>query len=126
MDLMILRKKIDGFRQSNGTIREVSPEVLWELRQAWEHFTGPIEQFRSKLGVKKGTLRILLISAKKLNHAMASADRVLLQEQAVNPVEAAGASQVNVSGPELIYDKGEKVIRFPDVNSLIDFLKRAA
>ena len=126
MDLMILRKKIDGFRLSNGTIRDVSPEVLWELRQAWEHFTGPIEQFRSKLGIKRGTLRILLISAKKLNHAMASADRVLLQEEIASPTDTATPTQVNHIGPELIYDKGEKVIRFPDVNSLIEFLKRAA
>ena len=124
MDLMILRKKLDGFRLSNGSIRDVSPEVLWELRQAWEHFTGPLEQFRSEIGVKVGTLRVLLASGKKLNHAMASADKVALQEQLSEPSEA--ALQSSQGGPELIYDHGEKVIRFPNVDSLIDFLKRAA
>lgn len=121
MDLLILRKKLDGFRASNGSIRDVSPEVLWELRQAWENFTGTPEQFRSEVGIMAGTLRNLLLSAKKLNHVMASAGSMGLSEQENGPV-----SEVTYRGLELIYDRGEKVIRFPDVDTLIDFLKRAA
>ncbi len=81
MDLIILKKKLDGFRATNGSIRDVSPEVLWELRQVWENFTGPIEQFRSELGMKVGTLRKLLTESKKLNHALASAGAVGLSAQ---------------------------------------------
>ena len=84
MDSMILKKKLDGFRTSNGSMRDVSPEVLWELRQAWENFTGPIDQFRSELGIQTGTLRNLLSAAKKLNHVMASAGSVALSEQWVS------------------------------------------
>jgi hypothetical protein len=124
MDLIILRKKLDGFRAPNGSIRDVSPEVLWELRQAWESFTGPIDQFRSEIGIHTGTLRNLLSAAKKLNHAMASAGSVALHEQIGEAVS--GAPQVDKRGLELIYDGGAKVIRFPDVETLIDFLKRAS
>ena len=123
MDLLILKKKLDGFRGSNGSIRDVSPEVLWELRQSWENFTGPIDEFRSQIGIQIGTLRNLLASAKKLNHAMASAQSV-----AVPGEEASAANGVAVpSGVlEFVYDRGEKVIRFPNLDTLIEFLKRAA
>lgn len=124
MDLMVLKKKLSGFKASNGSIRDVSPEVLWELRTAWENFTGPIEQFRSELGIHTGTLRNLLASSKKLNHAMASVNQVAMDMPAgESPTETAPAEN---RGLELIYDKGEKVIRFPDVATLIDFLRRAA
>ena len=57
MDLMILKKKIDGYRAANGSIKKVPPELLLELRETWEHYTGSADQFRSELGVKTGTLR---------------------------------------------------------------------
>jgi hypothetical protein len=49
MDLMILKKKIDGYRAANGSIKNVAPELLLELRQAWENYTGGQDQFRSEL-----------------------------------------------------------------------------
>ena len=73
MDLMILKKKIDGYRDGGGSIKNVPPELLLELRQTWEHYTGSAEEFRSELGVRIGTLRNLLIESKKLNHVIASA-----------------------------------------------------
>jgi hypothetical protein len=76
MDMTILKKKIDGYRDSGGSIKNVPPELLLELRQTWEHYTGSPEQFRSELGVKIGTLRKLLIESKKLNHVIASAGAV--------------------------------------------------
>lgn len=45
MDLMILKKRIDGFRLGNGQLQKLPPELLFELRQAWEQFTGPAEEF---------------------------------------------------------------------------------
>jgi hypothetical protein len=40
MDMTILKRKIDGYRDSAGSIKNVSPELLLELRQTWEHYTG--------------------------------------------------------------------------------------
>lgn len=123
MDLLILKKKLDGFRGSNGSIRDVSPEVLWELRQSWENFTGPIDEFRSQIGIQVGTLRNLLASAKKLNHAMASAHSVSVSGEEASAVNGAPVSSGVL---EFVYDRGEKVIRFPNLDTLIEFLKRAA
>lgn len=125
MDLVILKKKLDGFRGSNGAIREVSAELLWELRQSWENFTGSMEEFRSAVGVKIGTLRNLLKEGKKLNHVMASSDSMALSPQSI---EAAvqGSEGAGGSDSELVYDLSQKMIRFPNVETLIDFLKKAA
>ena len=71
MELVILKKRLDGYRDSGGSIKNVPPELLLELRQSWEHYTGSSEQFRSELGVKIGTLRKLLVESKKLNHVIA-------------------------------------------------------
>jgi hypothetical protein len=129
MELAILKKKIDGFRAPNGSIQKVSPEVLWELRQAWENFTGAPEEFRRELGVKQGTLRNLLVESKKLNHVMASAGGLDLAgtsgENNSSANEAPGGDAPR-SSLELVYDRGEKIIRFPSVDTLIDFLKRAS
>jgi hypothetical protein len=127
MDLIILKKKLDGFRAANGSIRDVSPEVLWELRQVWEHFTGPIEQFRSELGMKVGTLRKLLTDSKKLNHALATAGAVELPDPGSDGTqEDPGRTGGSGCHLELVYDQGNKLIRFPSIDTLIEFLRKAS
>jgi hypothetical protein len=131
MDLVILKKKIDGYRASSGSIKNVPPELLFELRQTWEHYTGSPEQFRSELGVKMGTLRNLLKESKKLNHVIASAGAVGLAVEGGSEVRAPDQphSEGNgTSGPvlELAFDHGSKVIRFSSVDLLIDFMRKSA
>ena len=129
MELAVLRKKLDGFRIANGSIQKVSPEVLWELRQCWENFTGSPDEFRRELGVKQGTLRNLLVESKKLNHVRASADGLELGATSAEGEQSlpnTGAIPASGNVLELVFDRGEKVIRFPNVDTLLEFLKRAA
>ena len=130
MGLMILKKKIDGYRAANGSIKNVPPELLLEIRQTWGHYTGTPEQFRSELGVKTGTLRNLLVESRKLNHVIASAGAVGLVAE--NAEESAMLGQDHIEGAvnsdalELVFDHGIKVIRFPNVDLLVDFLRKSA
>ena len=127
MDLLILRKKIDGFRSGNGQLQKLPAELLLELRQAWEHHTGPTEEFRRELGMKVGTLRNLLVESKKLNHVLASAEAVGLTEGERQTDSVTAEQTPSLGKPlELVYDGGSKVIRFPDIGSLIEFLKRTS
>lgn len=131
MDLVILKKKIDGYRDSGGSIKNVPPELLLELRQTWEHYTGSVEQFRSELGVKIGTLRKLLVESKKLNHVIASAGAVGLAVEGGSgegTPEQPHSEENGSSGNtlELVFDQGSKVIRFPSVDTLIDFMRKSA
>ncbi len=126
MDLMVLRKKIDGFRAGNGQLQNVPAELLLELRYAWEHFSGPAEQFRKELGMKIGTLRKLLVESKKLNHVLASSEAIGL----VNPVESIpepnNGVAINSDHLELVISEGQKVVRFPNLDILIEFLRKAS
>jgi len=131
MELVILKKRLDGYRDSGGSIKNVPPELLLELRQTWEHYTGTPEQFRSELGVKIGTLRNLLIESKKLNHVIASAGAVGLAIEGGG--DSSAPEQSHSDGNEgsrnvleLIFDNGSKVIRFPSVDLLIDFMRKSA
>jgi hypothetical protein len=131
MDLVILKKKIDGYRDASGSIKNVPPELLLELRQTWEHYTGSAEQFRSELGVRTGTLRNLLIESKKLNHVIASAGAVGLAIEGGSengPPDPSHSSGNGLSSHalELSFDSGTKVIRFPTVDLLIEFIRKSA
>jgi hypothetical protein len=126
MDLVILKKKIDGYRDTAGCIRNVPPELLLELRQAWEHYTGSPEQFRSELGVRTGTLRNLLIESRKLNHVIASAGAVGLAIEGSAPEQThSSGNELSGSSLELSFDNGSKVIRFPSVDVLIEFMRKS-
>ena len=136
MDLMILKKKIDGYRAANGSIKNVAPELLLELRQSWEHFTGSLEEFRTELGMRTGTLRNLLLESKKLNHVLASSGAMGLSavdtgeiaqdsDQPSEPQSSKAAIQVE-QPLELVFDGGNKAIRFPNVDTLVDFLRKSA
>ena len=132
VDLMVLKKKIDGYRDSAGSIKNMHPELLIELRQTWENYSGSSEQFRSELGVKIGTLRKLLTESKKLNHVIASATAVALAIGGGTEEEGSiGAAHSEGDGTlprtvDLSFDHGSKVIHFPSVDLLIDFMRRSA
>jgi len=133
MAVSILKKKIDGYRDSAGSIKNVPPELLLELRQTWEHYTGSPDQFRSELGMRAGTLRNLLKESKKLNHVLASAGAMGLsvgsEDGEGTSTQATSHSEGNgtpSNALELTFDNGSKVIRFPNVDLLIDFMRKIA
>lgn len=129
MDLNILKKKIDGYRIGNGSIKNVPPELLLELRQSWEHYAGSVNQFRSELGMKSGTLRNLLVESKKLNHVIASTGALEFatgEGRMEEVMEAQANDKSTHTVVELVFDNGTKVIRFPGVDLLVDFLRRSA
>lgn len=109
MELKLLKKKINGFRGSDGSIRNMSPEVLLELRQTWKSFTGSQEQFRSELGIRTGTLRNLLIES--------VGSETSVERDFQGPTGEGGGMV------ELSYAGGSKVLRFPGVDSLTEFLR---
>jgi hypothetical protein len=69
-----------------------------------------------------------LIDSKKLNHVLASSEAVAIAHSMSEATQGdSNEHQSSATKPlELVYDHGEKIIRFPDVDTLIDFLRRAA
>jgi hypothetical protein len=123
MDLEILKKKISTFRGEGGLVRKVSDEVLMEILGAWEQWTGPSKEFARAIGMNRNSIPKLIGKAKRLKREGFPTDE--FKELRIENTEAGLSSQSPCIGIELSWDQG-KVIRFPQVDQLIDFLKKVA
>jgi hypothetical protein len=125
MDLEVLKKKISTFRGEGGRVRITDDALLMEILMAWEQWKGPLRDFYRAIGVSAKGMASIIGKAKKMRregHFPAEefkevkiADRVAGQ--------VSGLTDCNVI--ELSWENGH-IIRFGQVEQLIDFLKKAA
>jgi hypothetical protein len=128
MDNTKLKKQLSTFRSPKGIIKNVSNEVYFELLKAWESWTGSSKEFYSSIGVSKTQAAGVLGKAKRLQRDGAFGtmefSEVKIGELLPGILGSAGSG-----GPctaiELNWEGG-KVIRFPYVEQLLDFLKKSA
>ena len=123
MDLVILKKRLISFKSPKGNFRNVPDEVLVDVLRSWEQWTGASSDFSSSLGSSRKQIGALLRKARALiRSGIGSSEfKELNLESLVNNPSALRHSV----GIELTWQKGT-LIRFPDVDQLIDFLKKAA
>ena len=125
MDLGILKKKLSSYKTNGGYVKNVSSDLLIEILLAWESWTGPAGGFYTELGINKNSGGRMIGEAKKLKREGFATDafkEIKVQESPSNSISLiAGPCQ----GIEILWDNG-KLIRFPQVESLIDFLKKVA
>lgn len=121
MDLEILKKRLSSYRTPKGRITKVPDELLVDILLAWEQWTGPASGFYSALGADHRKMAGLIGRAKKLKR------EGFFPEEAFKEIKIEGVSSGSIApcqGIEIVWDKG-KLIRFPQVDLLIDFLKAA-
>jgi hypothetical protein len=124
MDLEILKKKVSSYRSDDGRVRKVSDELLLEILAAWEQWTGPGRDFARAIGMNRNAIPKLIGKAKRLKReGFPAGDFKEIQ------IAGAGAPSGHFVEPcqgiELRWDQG-KVIRFPQVDQLVEFLKKVA
>ena len=120
MDLEILKKKVSSYRDNGGRVRKVSDELLLEILEAWEQYTGPSKGFYTALGVSARGISSIIGKAKKLKReGFPSGDFKEIK------IDGTGVPPGPCQGIELSWDQG-KVIRFPQVDQLVEFLKKVA
>lgn len=124
MDNAILKKKLNTFKVGDsGQLRAVSNEVIMELLRAWENWPGKASDLYRELGLSKMQLVTMIQKGKLLVKSGA------VQESEFKEVGMVGSEVVGLGRPcvgiELVWGDG-KVIRFPGVDPLLDFLKKAA
>lgn len=123
MDLEILKKRISTFRGEGGRIKGVSDELLMELLQAWEQWTGPSSGFARAIGMNRNAIPKLIGKAKKLKR---EGHFPVEEFKEIKMAEgSAGSSLAPCSGIEVAWANG-RLIRFTQVDQLIDFLKKVA
>lgn len=123
MDLEILKKRLSSYRTPKGRITRVPDELLVDLLVAWEQWTGPAAGFYSALGADHRKMAGLIGRAKKLKR------EGFFPEEAFKEIKVSDPLTTPTGGPcqgiEIVWDNG-KLIRFQQVEYLIDFLKKVA
>jgi len=126
MDLEILKKRLSSYRTPKGKLTKVPDELLVDILVAWEQWTGPGSGFYSAIGADHRKMAKLLGKAKQLKREGRFPEEVFKEIK----VEGAPSNVTSLlSGPcqgiELLWDNG-KLIRFNQVELLVDFLKKVA
>ena len=120
MDMIVMKKRLSTFRTEDGKLRNVSDEVLLDLLRFWESWTGKAKEFYGGLGVSKQSMANMIKKAKKLSRNGAGGEF-----KEINFESMVGPGPGGIVAIEVTWDSG-KVIRFPSVDQLIDFLKKVA
>lgn len=120
MDMIILKKRLSTFRTDEGRLSNVSDELLLDILRTWESWTGKAKELYEGLSLTKQQLAILIKKAKKLTRSGARSEfKEIHLESMIGP------NPGGIVAIEVTWDSG-KVIRFPHVDQLIDFLKKVA
>lgn len=124
MDMTVLKKKLSTYLSPKGQLRNLNDDILYEVLIAWENWTGSSPEFYRSLGFSHKQLAGLLGKAKKLKREGRFGEgefKAVKIEGPVADVSEAGPCQ----GAEVVWGNG-RVIRFSQIDLLLDFLKKSA
>jgi hypothetical protein len=124
MDNLTLRKRLMTFKSSKGSLTKVSDELLFDIIRSWETWAGTSTELAKELGINVKQLSFIVRKAKKL-HREGRFPESEFKEIKLNYESGQIIESVPCSGVEIIWNNG-KVIRFSQVDLLVDFLKKAA
>jgi len=128
MDNTKLKKQLSTFRSPKGLIKNVNNEIYFDLLKAWENWPGTSKDFYGSIGVSKTQAAGILGKAKRLQREGAFGamefNEVKVGELLPGIVGSSGMGSP-CTAIELSWEGG-KVIRFPQVEQLLDFLKKSA
>lgn len=122
MDLQVLKKRISTYRSEKGRLTKVPDEIALEILSAWEQWSGPASGFYSEIGADFRKVAGILGRAKKLRRDGHAPIEEFKEIKLLPPPQLTSSS----SGPiELVWGEG-KIIRFNQIDLLLEFLKKAA
>lgn len=125
MDSIItLKKKLSSFVSDKGYLINVSDEVYFELLKTWEGWTGPSKEFYSSLGFSYYKIAGLLGKAKKMQREghFGTSDFKEVQMES----SSGQTPELSPCGCAEVILKNGQVVRFSQVDLLVEFLKKAA
>lgn len=124
MDMEVLKKKISTFRGDGGRVRITDDQLLMEILLAWEEWKGPSKEFYRAIGVSQTGMASIIGRAKKLRREGQFPAEDFKEIKIDSASDSSGALGT-CSGIELTWENG-KIIRFPQVEQLVEFLKKVA
>ena len=126
MDNITLRKKLSTYLSAKGQLRNIGEEVLYEVLRAWEEWPGSAKDFYKSIGFSYRQMAGVIGKAKKLKRegyfgSETFKEVVVDGESASSDAVSSSSSDCNLI--ELEWQPG-KVIRFPRVKQLLEFLQK--
>lgn len=126
MDNAVIKKKLNTFKSEKGMLKDVSSEVVFEVLRSWENWPGKSSDLCRELGLSKMQMVTMIQRAKKLvKSGMAPPDDFKEIKVSESPSNLTSLISGPFIGVEILWDNG-KLIRFQQVEQLIDFLKKVA
>jgi len=122
MDYSVLRKKLNTYKSPKGVLKGMSNEVVLEVLQAWQNWQGSTADLYRELELSKGQMSALIRAGKRL---IKNGYAVESEFKEIKVSDAGPLTNGPCSGVEIIWDNG-KLIRFQQVEQLVDFLKKVA
>lgn len=125
MDLELLRKKISSYKTSKGRLTRIPDELALEILHSWEHWSGPANGFYIAIEVDRRKMAALLGRAKKLKregHVITDSD---FKELAIDSDSGQVMESRPCQGIEVLWG-ANKIVRFGQIDQLLEFLKKAA
>jgi uncharacterized protein YfcZ (UPF0381/DUF406 family) len=125
MDNVTLKKKLSTYTSDKGYLKNVPEEVLYELLIAWENWTGTSKEFYASLGFTQTQMASLIGKAKKYKREGYFVESDFKQVKIASEIPNEISSIPTCSAAEVVMSDG-KVIRFAQIDCLLDFLKKSA
>lgn len=123
MDNSILKKRLNTFKTEGGRLKRVSDDLLIDFLRAYEQWPNSAAEFFRDLAISKQQFAVLMKKAKRLCREGHHPESGEFKELKLDTLMGGAAS--GSCGIELAWD-GAKVIRFREVDQLVDFLKKVA
>ena len=118
----VLKKKISTYRGDGGKIRITDDQLYMEILQSWEQWKGSSKDFFRTIGVSKSSLAAIIGKAKRMRREGHFPAEEFKEIKVADPISAVAGP---CRGVEIVWENG-KLIRFQQVEQLIDFLKKVA
>ena len=125
MDNVTLKRKLSSYTSDKGYLKNVSEEILHELLLAWENWTGTSKEFYASLGYTHTQMASLIGKAKKFKREGYFVESDFKQVKIEPELPTEISSNSTCSAAEIVMSDG-KIIRFTQIDYLLDFLKKSA
>ena len=123
MDNSVLKKRLNTYKTSNGTLKSVGDDVVMEVLRVWENWPGKAKDLYPELGLSKMQMVTMIQKAKRLVKRGAITESEFRE---VKVVPSSPDELGNCGGAITMRWSKDRVIKFSQVDQLVDFLKKVS
>lgn len=121
MELEVLRKKISTFKGKGGRVRITDDQLYMEILVSWETWPGTTKDFYKAIGVSKTGMAGIIGKAKRMRR------EGHFPAESFNEIKVQGVAETtNCTDVISLKWNKDKIIRFRQVDQLVDFLKKVS